>query len=454
MDTVAHEQRLTLITQMMCCLIAADARVSSSEIDVVHDCLVGIGLLQSHATFRDRVITACKAIHSQGAIVVARSLVEELELLRGKPLAQMLLQLQDDVIRADGRLTHAERAVANVFSSALGSVIVGISHNLDVDSERRASSLESNLVEQFSDAAVNEYFSGDDNEDDEESEFDAAQRDMSVPSVAGVEDSTKAELAQSEWPFAFLLGTRQTIDSTVGSRLIVVALIGVVAGSLGVFCGGDLLGGVAPLLFGCALSLLAVFSPSDRYLWDASYGHAERRVTDKSVDQQAASVAAGLSAPNELVFSLPVPVEVGEIDIIEADSGANAGGLETAFRLLGNRTWSFPYKSRVARRLYDLIRGQTRSGYGRSACRCTKCGRKYWFRIGSASCVICPFCGDCQHATPDWVPEKKPADDTRIRLSAWFDPPSSGPVQVRGYVNRYGTWVASHSRTRPSRRRW
>ena len=76
-----HEQRLSLITQMMCCLIAADAKVSSSEIDVVYDSLVGIGLPVTHDEFRTRVIEACKAIHKNGALQVASSLAAASQLV-------------------------------------------------------------------------------------------------------------------------------------------------------------------------------------------------------------------------------------------------------------------------------------------------------------------------------------------------------------------------------------
>lgn len=423
-----HEQRLDLITRMMCCLIAADAKVSSSEIDTVYDSLVGIGLPVTHDEFRTRVIEACKKIHADGVLQVASSLATPLEALRRTPLSKMLLQLQDDVIRVDGQLTESEKAVAKVFTNALRG------------------GFEPSVVD-AGEAAVIWGDGGD---------FAGESCDEDDKGGEGGGPTSRVALEIWEQPFAFLLDLRQQIDSHAGSRLLVAALVGVVLGSCGVFYHGSLYDGVASMLWWFLVTAVFLVVPPDRVFWSLSYAPAERRSRSRLAAELAAEVIATISPPPAVLTDGLEAVETSESDIADAENTGDTLALKAAYRLLAGSRLSAPRRSRVARHLCELLRGSTRSGYGRSACRCTKCGRKYWFRLEQSFGVICPFCGVFQHATLDWVPAK-----TQVVAEyqpVWRSPVSTptysyGPVHVRGYVNKHGTWVTSHSRSRPRRRR-
>jgi uncharacterized tellurite resistance protein B-like protein len=422
-----HEQRLSLITQMMCCLIAADAKVSSSEIDVVYDALVGIGLPVTHDEFRTRVIEACKAIHKNGALQVASSLAAPLEAFRRTPLSKMLLQLQDDVIRVDGQLTESEKVVARVFSDALRGDV------------------EPPLVDAGGTAVVG----------GEGVDFAGACDDSDWGDEVGGEPS-RVTLEIWEQPFAFLLNLRQQIDSHAGSRLLVAALVGVVLGSCEVFRDGSLSDGIATMLWWFIVAAVFLVVPSDRVFWSLSYAPAERRSRSRVAAELAAEVISAISTPPAVQTDGLEAVETSDNDVADAENAGDGLTLKAAYRLLAGRGLSAPRRSRVARHLCELLRGSTRSGYGRSAFRCTSCGRKYWFRLGQSFGVICPFCGVFQHATLDWVPSttQVAAEPPPVwRRPAATPTYSYGPVSVRGYVNKNGTWVTSHSRSRPRRRR-
>ena len=428
MTLSTHEQRLSLITQMMCCLIAADAKVSSSEIDVVYDALVGIGLPVTHDEFRTRVIEACKAIHKNGALQVASSLAAPLEAFRRTPLSKMLLQLQDDVIRVDGQLTESEKAVARVFSDALR----GDGEPLLLDAGSTAAVGGEGV--DFADG-----FYGDSDWDDE-----------------GGGEPARVTLEIWEQPFAFLLNLRQQIDSHAGSRLLVAALVGVVLGSCEVFRDGSLSDGVATMLWWFIVTAVFLVVPPDRVFWSLSYAPAERRSRARVAAELAAEVISAISNPPAVQTDGLEAVETSDNDVADAENAGDGLTLRAAYRLLAGRGLSAPRRSRVARHLCELLRGSTRSGYGRSAFRCTSCGRKYWFRLGQSFGVICPFCGVFQHATLDWVPSRTQvvAEPPPVwRRPAATPTYSYGPVSVRGYVNKNGTWVTSHSRSRPRRRR-
>lgn len=413
---------VSLVIKCMCCIIAADGRVSGSEIDVVYDALTALGHKQSPEVFRELVINACKHIHRNGAASVAEGLSERLVSLRGQPLAALMLQLQEDVMQSDNRVTDSEKAVAARFRDALCPT-----------------SGFSGLVS----AAT-------------------ATRVPDVPPPIGP-DNTQITVALTllESLFALIARVRHFVDENLGSRALIVLCLSVVGGAIFVLTSGTIAAAPAGAVFGLALSSLLLYVIPDTTIRRWAVDKPRTRAQEAMLGMQAASIAAALQVP-------PV-VNVEQVVVPAADDPENGScdadgqdiGFDTALSLVGHGSWSIPHRTKLARCIFSLLRGSRNRGPGKTACRCTNCGRRYWLAVFDTNGrgVICPYCGQFQRATLDWKPAVPPpiAPVPITRVASW---PSSapsysyGPVHVRGYVNKRGTWVAGHTRARPQRRRW
>jgi len=413
---------VSLVIKCKCCVIAADGRVSGSEIDVVFDALVSIGHKQKAEAFRALVINTCKQIHRKGVVAVAESLSERLLSLRNQPLAALMLQLQEDVMQSDSRVTDSEKAVAARFRVALGQTPAF-------------------------------------------SSFGAALADTKLPeaSVRTGRDGTETtvDLTRLERLCASVACVRQFVDDNIGSRGWIVFCLSFVAGSIAVLTAGGLEAAPAGAACGFVLTAVLLYAIPDATLRWWAVDRPRVRADEAMLGAQAASITNALQVPPEVNAE---QVDVPAIDDPEnafCDGDADDIGFDTALSLVGHGSWSIPHRAKLARRIFSLLRGSRNRGPGKTACRCTNCGRRYWFAVCDTNGhgVICPYCGQYQRATLDWKPAVPPpiAPVPVTRVWSW---PSSvpsysyGPVHVRGYVNKRGNWVAGHTRARPRRRRW
>ena len=421
-ETVTGKSDARLVVQAMCCVIAADGRVSGSEIDVVFDAMAGIGLRLSKERFRDEVIGSCKRIHRRGVLAVAEGLISRLEEIRGSSLAATIQQLQDDVMRSDGRVTESEKAVVAMFRNALSSPIAD-------------------------DPVV-------------ETPATAAQAVASgTPENAYQEKTSPLHFTLPERAIGLVLKFRQHVDAVLGARLPLAVFAAAASGTYAVAVNGHLSAAPEPATEAFALVAALLFLGSDRTLRRISEDSARERVVEANILRQALEAASSLQPPPKPDTDAVAVAEPSDTDEATAEMDGERLGYDAVLRLLGSGSGGNLNQTKVARRLFGLLRGSRQSGGGRRACRCTKCGRKYWFRYGAdGTGAICPYCGVYQHVVPDWtVPEEKPA--VYVPPTAWpfaGDHSSSywGPVTVRGYVNKRGKWVTSHTRSRPKRRSW
>ncbi len=417
----ASDSGASLLIKAVCCVIAADGRVSGSEIDVVFDALAAIGLRQTPDAFRELVIKTCKEIHCRGVFVVADSLCESLSTL-DEPLARLLIQLQGDVIESDGRITESEKAVAKRFCDAV-SVKAALPPPLPEAHPTNAPDLV----------------------------------------AAGVHHCLTARVALT--PFETLvnriLNARKWVDDNVGSRALIVLCAAVVAGAVSVFVTGSLAAIPAGAFSGFVVMATIFFLGSDNRLRSMAVDGPRTRGIEAAFDEQAAALAATLQIPPALSTAGVVVPDASEPADGAGEAEGERKGFDTALGLVAHPSWPTPHRAKLARRVLGILRGSKQRGIGRSACRCTSCGRKYWFVVFSANgnAVICPLCGTYQRTALDWMPDVRPQRPTVVPSSFWSRPASApsytgGPVYVRGYVNKRGTWVNSHTRARPRRRRW
>lgn len=417
----ASDSGASLLIKAVCCVIAADGRISGSEIDVVFDALAAIGLRQTPDAFRELVIKTCKEIHCSGVFVVADSLCESLSTLDG-PLARLLIQLQGDVIESDGRITESEKAVAKRFCDAVSA----------------KAALPPPLPEKHPTNAPNS-------------------------AAAGLHDCLNARVALTTFEnlVQCILNARKWVDDNVGSRALIVVCATVVAGAISVLAIGRLAAMPAGAFWGFVVMATVFFLGADNRLRSMAVDAPRTRGIEAAFDAQAAALAATLQIPPALSTAGVVVPDASEPEDGAGDAEGERKGFDTALGLVANPSWPTPYRAKLARRVLGILRGSKQRGIGRSACRCTSCGRKYWFVLFNANGngVICPYCGTYQRAALDWEPDVLPPRPTVLPPSFWSRPVSApsytgGPVYVRGYVNKRGKWINSHTRARPRRRRW
>jgi hypothetical protein len=405
-EVASPNPKWRVAVRAICCVIAADGRVTSSEIDAAYDVLVGSGQSASPDRFRDAVIDACKAIHAANAVSVARELVPLLCELKGTSLGTALVDACDELVCYS--TNDSERTVVDLFRGALCE-----DHVLAKDEE-------------------------------------SARQEIDGWSPVLTYTATERFLL-------WLRKMRLSVDAVIGSRFLVVQILGFIAGVSGLFASGSAIGALAWFAIGSAVGSLLLLAGADSTLYDCTEGRARDRAALELAHREAASLASSLTPPPAgAVGSFsddPDDVAVGD-----PSPEQDAMALCTAMRLVDHQPRGSLHRARVARSLLNLLRGSTRRGGGRSACRCSGCGRRYWFDLHVYSGgVICPYCGLFQLATLDWKPEVPAA--AYVPAQPWINwsgagSYSTGPVYVRGYVNKRGRWVNGHTRSRPRRRRW
>lgn len=420
-SAITCDPAVSVVINCMCCIIAADGRVSGSEIDVVFDALVSIGQKPSPEVFRQLVIDTCKQIHRMGVVAVAESLSERLVSLRNKPLADLILQLQEDVIQSDNRVTDLEKAVAARFRGALCPA-------------SGVSSLDSAVA-------------------------DTELREVpAFTSPAGTEITVTLTLL--EHLFASIAPARKFVDNNVGSRALIVLCLGVVFGAISVLMSGRIEAAPAGAVLGFGLASLFLYVVPDATIRQWAVDRPRARAQEAMLGAQAASITAALQVPPLVGTERVVLPDIDDAEDGSGDADGDEVGFDTALSLVGHGSLSIPHRAKLARRVLSLLRGSRSRGPGKTACRCTDCGRRYWFAFVDTNGrgVICPYCGQYQRATLDWKPAVPPPIAPVLAPRRWAWPSSVpsysyGPVQVRGYVNKRGTWVAGHTRARPRRRR-
>jgi hypothetical protein len=418
MDQEACESGAALVVRAMCCVIAADARVRGSEIDVVFDALAAIGHRATREQFRTTVISTCQDIYRKGVSAVVDGLCEPLANLRGGPLAALVLQLQEDVMNSDGRASDSEKAI----------------------------------VARFKDVLSAEHVSASEGESTGPLSADISRVD---------EQLLRLKYTLRERFLRRFLSVRRTVDRCVGSRLLVAVVSGCGLGLVSLFATSDVFMALIFAMLGFLVAIGSLCFGTDQALIETAEDAPRERAIERLLDDQAVSFIAALELP-PAVEAATVATLVHDDAQLDADQEREEEkGFETAFGLVRNQPWSLPYRVKLARRIYGLLLGSRQSEGGRTACRCTTCGRKYWFRFGlNGTGVICPYCGCFQQAVLDWRAVPPPCPPPAVSTPHFYldrvavPSLSGGPVAVRGYVNRHGTWVQSHTRSRPRRRRW
>lgn len=108
-----------LLIELLCCVIAADKKVSAREVRFVSDLLSSLGLQTQRDVLQSRIVTYCKAIHGQGAKAYAEALSERLAPYSGTAVASIFHRVQPELANSDGQVSPAEQQIAARLIAAL-----------------------------------------------------------------------------------------------------------------------------------------------------------------------------------------------------------------------------------------------------------------------------------------------------------------------------------------------
>lgn len=108
-----------LLLKAMCCVVAADGRVSGREITVIAEALTKAGCPTTPEQIRPAVIDLSKKIHATGASLYASRLVPQLSSGRSSNVAIVLRSTIDAVTKADAQVTKGESEIARIFLAAM-----------------------------------------------------------------------------------------------------------------------------------------------------------------------------------------------------------------------------------------------------------------------------------------------------------------------------------------------
>lgn len=109
----------TLLIEMFCCVIAADKKVSSREIQVVLDTLTTAGSTDSVESMKAVIVDRCKRIHQQGIDACLADLLQKAHTKANSPLADLFIRAQDKLLNIDGKCTCDEAKVSKGLVEAL-----------------------------------------------------------------------------------------------------------------------------------------------------------------------------------------------------------------------------------------------------------------------------------------------------------------------------------------------
>jgi len=118
------EKDRTLLVEMLCCVIAADKKISGREVQVVVDTLAGIGCKQSGGDVKNTVLDFCKAIHKRGVDAYVADLLPQLTSKAGAQVAKLFIDAQKTLLEADGQATSDEKIVSECLVTALQHPVV------------------------------------------------------------------------------------------------------------------------------------------------------------------------------------------------------------------------------------------------------------------------------------------------------------------------------------------
>ena len=121
LNTTLTTSDADLLLQMLCCVIAADKRVSGKEVQVVADTLSAVGDATFASGVKDVVIRRCKEVHSKGVDVYVAELIPLIAAKQGSALTAAFTRVANDLMKADGEATAEEQRVASLLIQAMGA---------------------------------------------------------------------------------------------------------------------------------------------------------------------------------------------------------------------------------------------------------------------------------------------------------------------------------------------
>ena len=101
-----------LLMQMLCCVIAADKRVSGKEVQVVANTLAAVCSTLPLEAVKEVVVKYCKEIHATGVDKYIAELLPRLAARQDSAIAGVFGQVQQALIAADGESSPEEERVA------------------------------------------------------------------------------------------------------------------------------------------------------------------------------------------------------------------------------------------------------------------------------------------------------------------------------------------------------
>jgi hypothetical protein len=107
-----------LLIEMFCCVVAADKRISGTEIQAVADVFASRG---ESVPDKQVIIDCCKSIHKSGLEKSLARIAERAKSLAGTAAAEMFTDAQADLIGADGESTSEEVRISQSLVAALQS---------------------------------------------------------------------------------------------------------------------------------------------------------------------------------------------------------------------------------------------------------------------------------------------------------------------------------------------
>jgi hypothetical protein len=104
----------------MCLVASVDNSLKEAEVQFIAGNIVERGGGVEPSELRERIIVTCKQLASTGYAEAARQLVGELLPHKGRPLANLVLELMQSVAGVDGRMGNRERQVVDFFRRSIG----------------------------------------------------------------------------------------------------------------------------------------------------------------------------------------------------------------------------------------------------------------------------------------------------------------------------------------------
>lgn len=121
MPLTEHDK--TLLIETLCCVVAADGRVSGSEIAVIAEALTQAGCPTTREEIRPLVIEMSKQIHVRDVRRYADRLATQLSGLRNTSVGAVLQKSLVTLVAADGKDTEPETEIVRRFRRAIAGAL-------------------------------------------------------------------------------------------------------------------------------------------------------------------------------------------------------------------------------------------------------------------------------------------------------------------------------------------